>query len=86
MGNPNTWYSIILAKGNDMEIMSDDQSPLIPLSQYIKSGKALLKWTSYLQQQKSHEDFQPIHRYGRKWLVVNLILSVVRNMESMQVE
>ena len=53
-----------------MEIMSDNQSPLIPLSQYIKSGKAPVEMRHLIfNNKKSLEDFQAIHRYGRKWLV-----------------
>ena len=47
-----------------------DQTPLIPLSQFKKSGKAPVEMNHLIFNNKdSLEVFGAIHRYGRKWLV-----------------
>ena len=53
-----------------MNIEPLDQSPLVPLSQFKRSGKAPVEMNHLIFNNKdSLEEFGAIHRYGRKWLV-----------------
>ena len=46
-----------------------DQSPLVPLSQFKRSGKAPVEMNHLIFNNKdSLEEFGAIHRYGRIWL------------------
>ena len=57
-------------EGNRMPEEKIDQTPLIPLSQYKKSGKAPVEMNHLIFNNKdSLEVFGAIHRYVRKWLV-----------------
>ena len=47
-----------------------DQTPLIPLSQFKKSGKAPVEMNHLIFNNKEClESYGAIHSYGRKWLV-----------------
>ena len=53
-----------------MDVDNFDQSPLVPLSQFKKSGRAPVEMSHLIFNNKdSLEEFGAIHRYGRKWLV-----------------